>query len=112
MRVFENPHPEFNAELAGHDLQVRNVPTPGPAKSSRSAGVAIMTPCELPLYVNAIAASSGMSRWPSTNWSTREAVRDRHATEVGTLISAHDPKPSWRVKMMDLVICGLCSALI
>ena len=37
------------------------------------------------------AVSSGMSRWPSTNWPACEAVRGRRATESGrfdTLISA------------------------
>src|ERR1700722_4605993 len=59
---------------------VRLSPT---AKSSRSAGVAIMTACELPLYVNAIAVSSGMGRWPNTKWPAREAVRGRRAIEFG-----------------------------
>src|ERR1700722_4115153 len=59
---------------------VRLSPT---AKSSRSAGVAIMTACELPLYVNAIAVSSGMGRWPDTRWPAREAVRGRRAIEFG-----------------------------
>ena len=43
------------------------------------------------LYVNAIAISSGMSRWPATRWPASEAVRGRRATEgsrFGTVISA------------------------
>jgi hypothetical protein len=53
--------------------------------------VAIMTACVLPLNVNAIAISSGMSRWPATRWPASEAVRGRRATEgsrFGTVISA------------------------
>jgi hypothetical protein len=49
-------------EMSSGDSKIPSVTLSPTAKSSRSAGVAIMTACILPLYVNAIAISSGMSR--------------------------------------------------
>src|SRR5580704_5108509 len=71
------------SEMSSAAWTIPSVKPSPTAKSSRSAGVAIMTACELPLYVNAIAVSSGMSRWPDTKWPACEAVRGRRAIEFG-----------------------------